>query len=92
MNTATKTDATQILKEWNEGDEDAPARLIPLVYEELRRLGAAEGTDSRQPEHLDIARLDGSVVTAEGLPYFVMGYVDGTSRDDCCEENRLSDS
>ena len=26
-------DATQILKEWNEGDKDAPARLMPLVYE-----------------------------------------------------------
>jgi RNA polymerase sigma-70 factor (ECF subfamily) len=30
-------EVTQILQEWN-GDGDAPARLMPLVYEELRRL------------------------------------------------------
>ena len=28
VNTATKTDASQILKEWNEGNKDAPARLV----------------------------------------------------------------
>jgi RNA polymerase sigma factor (TIGR02999 family) len=31
-------DVTQILKDWSEGSEDASARLMPLVYEELRRL------------------------------------------------------
>jgi RNA polymerase sigma factor (TIGR02999 family) len=31
-------DVTQLLKNWQEGDPDASARLIPLVYEELRRL------------------------------------------------------
>jgi RNA polymerase sigma factor (TIGR02999 family) len=31
---------TQILHEWSDGDKDAPARLIPLVYDELRRLAA----------------------------------------------------
>lgn len=31
-------DVTQILKDWSEGDDDATARLMPLVYEELRRL------------------------------------------------------
>ena len=40
MHNATKTDATQILKEWSEGDKDAPARLMPLIYEELRRRAA----------------------------------------------------
>ena len=50
VNTATKTDATQILKEWSEGDKDAPARLMPLVYEELRRLGAAYLRNER-PDH-----------------------------------------
>lgn len=50
MNRAIKTDATQILKEWNEGDKDAPARLMPLVYEELRRLGAAYLRNER-PDH-----------------------------------------
>ena len=50
MNTATKTDSTQILKDWNHGDKDAPARLMPLVYEELRRLGAAY-LRSERPDH-----------------------------------------
>ena len=31
-------DVTQILKDWSAGSEDASARLMPLVYEELRRL------------------------------------------------------
>jgi len=31
-------DVTQLLQNWQEGDSDAPARLIPLVYDELRRL------------------------------------------------------
>jgi RNA polymerase sigma factor (TIGR02999 family) len=35
-----KSDVTQILHEWNQGDSEAPARLMPLVYEELRRRAA----------------------------------------------------
>jgi RNA polymerase sigma-70 factor (ECF subfamily) len=31
-------DVTQILQEVSDGDKDAPARLMPLVYNELRRL------------------------------------------------------
>lgn len=31
-------EVTQILKDWSEGSNDASARLMPLVYEELRRL------------------------------------------------------
>lgn len=31
-------DVTQILRDWNEGDADAPERLMPLVYDEMRRL------------------------------------------------------
>src|SRR5947209_11664725 len=30
-------DVTEILVRWREGYTDAPARLMPLVYEELRR-------------------------------------------------------
>ncbi len=33
-------DITQILRDWNAGDASAPERLMPLVYGELRRLGA----------------------------------------------------
>src|SRR5436190_23113860 len=32
---------TQMLIEWNEGDESALERLTPLVYDELRRRAAA---------------------------------------------------
>src|SRR5216684_6682399 len=31
-------DVTQILKNWSAGDSDAPEKLMPLVYEELRQL------------------------------------------------------
>jgi len=31
-------DVTQILQDWGEGDREAVAKLMPLVYEELRRL------------------------------------------------------
>ncbi|MEY2439401.1 MAG: hypothetical protein QOI34_786, partial [Verrucomicrobiota bacterium] len=31
-------DVTQLLQSWHTGDNDAPAKLMPLVYEELRRL------------------------------------------------------
>jgi RNA polymerase sigma factor (TIGR02999 family) len=30
-------DVTEILVSWRDGDADAPAKLMPLVYEELRR-------------------------------------------------------
>lgn len=32
---AESHDVTQLLKRWQLGDDDAPARLMPLVYEEL---------------------------------------------------------
>jgi len=38
--TAKQSNVTEILRDWNEGDADAPARLMPLVYEELRRRAA----------------------------------------------------
>ena len=50
MHSATRTDATQILKEWSEGDKGAPARLMPLIYEELRRR-AAEYLRHERPDH-----------------------------------------
>ncbi|HEX8096856.1 MAG TPA: sigma-70 family RNA polymerase sigma factor [Pyrinomonadaceae bacterium] len=31
-------EVTQILQEWGGGDPEAPARLMPFVYDELRRL------------------------------------------------------
>lgn len=35
------SEVTQILKQLEAGDAEAPARLMPLVYEELRKLAAA---------------------------------------------------
>ncbi|HWS88996.1 MAG TPA: sigma-70 family RNA polymerase sigma factor [Pyrinomonadaceae bacterium] len=35
---STHSDVTRLLAEWGDGDEAALARLMPLVYDELRRL------------------------------------------------------
>jgi RNA polymerase sigma-70 factor (ECF subfamily) len=48
---------TQILHEWSDGDADAPARLMPLVYNELRRqarnyLARERGSHTLQPTAL----------------------------------------
>jgi RNA polymerase sigma factor (TIGR02999 family) len=49
-NLVTNSDATQILQEWDEGDKNAAARLMPIVYEELRRRAAAYLRRER-PDH-----------------------------------------
>ena len=41
MNVDSRADATEILRDWSLGDNDAPARLMPVVYEELRRRAEA---------------------------------------------------
>ncbi|PZR72515.1 MAG: RNA polymerase subunit sigma-70 [Chthoniobacterales bacterium] len=38
VNLKPPADVTQILRDWSGGDDNASARLMPLVYEELRRL------------------------------------------------------
>jgi len=38
MSTASSGDVTGLLLRWNEGNPEAREQLIPLVYEELRRL------------------------------------------------------
>jgi RNA polymerase sigma factor (TIGR02999 family) len=50
MNDAAGQGVTQILKRWSDGDTDAPARLMPLVYEDLRRR-AAEYLRRERPDH-----------------------------------------
>ena len=37
----SRVDATVVLKSVSEGNSDAVAELLPLVYEELRRLAAS---------------------------------------------------
>ena len=38
MSTASTHDVTRLLLAWRDGDTVAPSRLMPLVYDELRRL------------------------------------------------------
>ena len=38
MNSNSPPDVTQILLDWSKGDSAAPDKLMPFVYEELRRL------------------------------------------------------
>jgi RNA polymerase sigma factor (TIGR02999 family) len=40
--TATNHDVTELLRAWSDGDIGARERLMPLVYEELRRCAAAQ--------------------------------------------------
>jgi RNA polymerase sigma factor (TIGR02999 family) len=37
MNSVNSSEITQILHDWNEGDIDAKERLMPFVYDELKR-------------------------------------------------------
>ena len=50
MSAAPTQEATRILQEWNRGDQNASARLMPLVYEELR-VRAAEYLRHERPDH-----------------------------------------
>lgn len=50
MSAAPTEGVTQILQEWRGGDPSAPARLMPLVYEDLRRR-AAEYLRHERPDH-----------------------------------------
>ena len=50
MSIAPTETVTQILQQWSGGDPNASARLMPLVYEELRRQ-AAEYLRHERPDH-----------------------------------------
>ena len=41
MSSEPQSDVTRILHEWSGGDPNAPERLMPFVYDELRRLARA---------------------------------------------------
>lgn len=43
---------TEILRKWKGGDEQAPARLVPYVYEELRRLARLHLANERRDHTL----------------------------------------
>jgi RNA polymerase sigma-70 factor, ECF subfamily len=46
----TEQDVTRMLQDWSEGDRDVPARLLPLVYDELRRV-ADSYLRRERPDH-----------------------------------------
>ncbi len=57
MSDELQHEVTRILHEWSDGDADAPARLMPLVYDELRRqarrfLAKERGSHTLQPTAL----------------------------------------
>jgi RNA polymerase sigma factor (TIGR02999 family) len=50
MNGSTQHEITHLLRAWSEGQQGAPERLMPLVYEELRRLARSYMVRER-PDH-----------------------------------------
>jgi RNA polymerase sigma factor (TIGR02999 family) len=54
---STKQNITQILRDWNAGDDNAPERLVPLVYDQLRRLAAEQLRNERQEHTLQATAL-----------------------------------
>ena len=57
MSEELQHEVTQILHEWSDGDSNAPARLMPFVYDELRRqarnyLARERGSHTLQPTAL----------------------------------------
>ena len=57
MDRATPQDVSQLLLAWGQGDEVARDRLIPLVYEHLRKLARAHLRRERQGHTLQSAAL-----------------------------------
>ena len=51
------SEVTRILKQIEAGDQEAPARLMPLVYEELRKLAAARLAQERSDHTLQATAL-----------------------------------
>ena len=62
------SDVTQVLKRIDEGDPKAPELLLPLVYEELRRLAAGHMANE-QPGHT----LDATALVHEAYVRLVAG-------------------
>jgi RNA polymerase sigma-70 factor, ECF subfamily len=50
VNNSPPKDVTALLLNWSEGDQEAPAKLMPLVYDELRRL-ARDYLRRERPDH-----------------------------------------
>lgn len=50
ISSPAREDVTRMLVDWSGGDREAPARLIPFVYEELRSL-ARQYLQRERPDH-----------------------------------------
>jgi RNA polymerase sigma factor (TIGR02999 family) len=50
VSNSASPDVTALLLDWRDGDRDAPAKLMPLVYDELRRMARAHLRRER-PDH-----------------------------------------
>jgi RNA polymerase sigma factor (TIGR02999 family) len=50
ISSPAREDVTRMLVDWSGGDREAPARLMPLVYEELRGL-ARQYLQRERPDH-----------------------------------------
>lgn len=57
VNAPSQADITQILQDWNGGDLTAAERLMPLVYAELRALGARYLRNERSDHTLQATAL-----------------------------------
>jgi tetratricopeptide (TPR) repeat protein/predicted Ser/Thr protein kinase len=78
-------------------DDDTFKRQVAIklirqgrASEDARRRLRIERQVLASLDHPNIAALHDGGTTAEGLPYFVMEYVDGTPIDDYCEQNELT--
>jgi len=66
-------------------------KVVPAAIHspELQRRFSSEQQILASLEHPNIARLYDAGISAEGVPYFVMEYVDGVPIDQYCDSHRL---
>ncbi len=57
MNVSSTNEVSQLLKDWGQGDESALEKLIPLVYEELRRMAHHQMAKERAEHTLQTTAL-----------------------------------
>ncbi|MDJ0837261.1 MAG: ECF-type sigma factor [Acidobacteriota bacterium] len=58
---ADPSDVTQLLMEWNQGDQGALDRLMPLVYDTLHQIARARFADEREGNTLQPTALIGEL-------------------------------
>lgn len=62
------SDVTQLLSAIDSGDPKAGEQLLPLVYEELRKLAAAKMAQEKPGQTLQATALGTNVWNAMGIP------------------------